>query len=468
MSILHVMENFDIVIIGSGGGSKLTRPAADMGLKVAIIEKSDLGGTCLNRGCIPSKMLIHPADVLTEIDEAKKFRINIESSPKVDVEALVTDVTRVVQEESNSIAPLYESHPNITYFSQEARFVSNKVIEVGGVLISGDKIFIAVGARPFIPPIQGLIQTPFWTSTEALQVKTMPKRLCILGGGYIACELGYYFQKMGVEVTFLVRRDILRHLDDDIQTEFSHVFSNHHQLICGAVVSDVSFKDDLFTLTYEQDDDVHTLTSEALLVATGIRPNSDTLGLQHTDINVDDKGFIKVNDYMQTAVKDVYAFGDVIGRYFFRHSANFEGEFLFNTVVKDQHSVPISYPPVPYAVFTHPQVSGVGVTESECEEEGRSIIVASHHYAASAMGMALQSDHGLVKLIFDLESRVLIGAHIVGREASIMSHMLIAFMVMHATIDDMSRMIYVHPALPEIIRNAVRKALSQFDALKKA
>tara|TARA_B100000427_G_scaffold6109_1_gene5724 strand:+ start:7849 stop:9216 length:1368 start_codon:yes stop_codon:yes gene_type:complete len=454
---MQMIQKFDIIIIGSGGGSKITRPAANLGLNVAVIDHGALGGTCLNRGCIPSKMLIHPADVLSEIRSAHNFHIHLDGPITVDTRSLVDYVSTVVAEESNSIKPLYEAHENITYFSETAQFKSNKEIQVGDQVITADTIFIAVGGRPFIPPIKGLLDTPFWTSTEVLRATKLPKKCVVIGGGYIAVELGYYLQSMGVEVVFLVRNRMIKHEDDTIISLFEDYFSKQYQVVFGANPTKITHQKNEFSIYLDDD---NPIVADALLVATGIQPNSDVLGTDNTDIQCDEQGFIQVDDYLQTAVEGVYAFGDCVGRYQFRHSANFEGQYLFDHVVKDGIKKPIDYPPVPHAIFTNPQVAGVGLTERECQDQKRNYYCGINWYKDSAMGMALKSDKDFVKLLFDAESHCLIGAHIIGKEAATMIHMCILAMNLNATHADLNRMIYIHPALPEVIRNAVRNAIS--------
>ncbi len=452
-----IMKQFDIIVVGSGGGSKITRPAANLGLNVAVIEKDQLGGTCLNRGCIPSKMLIHPADVIREIQDAKRFGITLNDSFVFDSQTFVTDVVEEIKHESDSIKPLYDAHKNITYFHDQAHFVDDYVLKVGDEFITATKIFLAVGTRPYIPPIKGLSDTSFWTSTEALSAITLPKSLVILGGGYIACELGHYFSAMGVDVTFLLRSEFIKSHDDDIKEEFNRVFGSYCRVYNRATVNQIVQQESQFHIDFLDKDDVsQSLVADQVLVATGIVPNSDTLNLASTSIICDESGFIAVNDCLETSLSGVYAFGDVIGRHFFRHTANFEGQYLFDTVIKHQLQQPISYRPVPYAMFTHPQVAGVGVTEAECIKKGIDFVVGKNSYKDSAMGMALRSEYGFVKLIFERVSTRLIGAHIIGREASTLIHMLIAFMNMNAGYDDVVETIYIHPALSEIIRNAAR------------
>ncbi|GAB4187800.1 MAG: dihydrolipoyl dehydrogenase [Simkaniaceae bacterium] len=457
------MKEYDVIVIGAGGGVKLVLPAADLGYKVALVEKERAGGTCLNRGCIPSKMLIHPADVMTIIREARRFGISV-FDVQADFSGMVQWVSKTVDQESASIPPNYYKHPNVDYYNREARFVSENVLMIDGQRITAKKIFLAVGARPNIPPIKGLEKTPYMTYREALRNTKRPEKLLVIGGGYIAAELGFFYGALGTKVQFLVRSELLRKEDRDIRKEFARVFEKKFSVHYGWHPLEVSFQDNAFHLQCQKDTgEKGVFTSDALLVVTGVVPWTDSLGLEHTGIEIDACGYIKVDDYLQTTQPGVWAFGDCIGRYLYRHTANFEGEYLFRTLFKEPSREPIAYPPVPHAIFSHPQIGSVGKKEDDLTREGREYIVGKNNYADSAMGMALRSDYGFAKLLFDKKDRTLIGAHIIGEEASDMIHMLIAFMYKKATVDDLNHMIYIHPALPEIVRNAARKALKAFE-----
>jgi mycothione reductase len=456
-------KHVDVITIGSGGGAKISSPAASMGFKVAVIEKDRLGGTCLNRGCIPSKMLIHPADVAIQIKEARRYDIHNNPQFTVDFAKLINRISATVDSDSDKIVASYSKHPNITYIKGEAKFIDNKTVEVNGEQLTADKIFIAVGARPYIPHIPGLEGTPYMTSTEALRNTTLPESMVILGGGYIACEIGHAYGALGTKTHFLVRSCLLRQEDAEIAAEFNKVFSQYHDVQIGAVPTQVEYANNRFTVHYTQNGHTKSLTAAALLVATGIKSNTDTLDLINTNIELTSRGFINVNEYLESSVEGVYALGDCIGNYFFRHSVNFEGEYLFDHIFGGKSRIPIAYPPVPHAVFTYPQVAGVGKTEEELKKEGVDYIVGFNPYKSSAMGMALLSESGFCKLLFDRKSKKLLGGHIIGDEASNMVHMVIAFMNMNATLDDMLRTIYIHPALPEIVRNAARKAKTALD-----
>ncbi len=457
------MKKFDLITIGSGGGAKIYSPAASMGFKVAVIEKDRLGGTCLNRGCIPSKMLIHPADVAIEIKEAHRFDIHNNPRLNVNFAKLVERISQTVDADSNKIEKSCANHPNISLFRGTAKFVDNKVIEINNERITADKIFIAVGTRPTIPNIPGLAGTPFMTSNEALRNTILPSSMIIIGGGYIGCELGSAYGALGAKTTFLARSKLLRAQDAQIAAEFQKVFSRYHDVRLGAIPTKVEYSNNAFSAHYTQDGKDSSVSAQALLVATGITSNADTLDLINTDIALQPGNFIKVNEHLETSVPDVFALGDCIGKYFFRHSVNFEGEYLFDHVFGGKPESPINYPPMPHAVFTHPQVAGVGATEEELKTKGIDYVVGFNPYKNSAMGMALLSDHGFCKILVERESRRILGGHIIGPQAPDMIHMIIAYMNMNATLDDMLRTIYIHPSLPEIIRNAARKAKLALD-----
>ncbi|TGK44022.1 FAD-dependent oxidoreductase, partial [Leptospira gomenensis] len=320
------------------------------------------------------------------------------------------------------------------------------------------RIFIAAGARPAIPDIPGLDSVPFMTSREALRRTELPRSMIVIGGGFIALELGFAYSAFGTDVTFLVRDRMLKHEDKEITDEFERIFTQSHNVLLRSKIQKIEYSENMFFADVIADGKTVRLEAEALLVATGVRANTDLLGLENTEIQTDERGYIRVNEYLETSVPNVYALGDVIGRYFYRHSVNFEGEFLFRTLYREKKRVPIEYPPVPHAVFTHPQVAKVGKTEEELILENVDYISVKNPYSASATGMARLSDSGFIKLLAEKKTGRVLGAHAIGDEASNVIHLFILLMTMNGTVDDLLRMIYIHPALPEIARNAARKA----------
>ncbi|MDC0506199.1 dihydrolipoyl dehydrogenase [Candidatus Gracilibacteria bacterium] len=457
------MKSYDIIIIGSGGGSKL-RPASDLGKTIAIIEDEALGGTCLNKGCIPSKMLIYPSDLATHArEDAKHLHINGLEKPSIDWKALVEDTTAQITADSDSIEPAYEKNPNVTLYKGFGKFVSDKVIEVNGEQITAEKIYVATGSQPSVPPIPGLEGTPFMTSKQALRNTNLPKKMIVIGGGYIAVELGHVYAAAGCDVHFLVRSGMIKAEDKDIREAFEKDFSNRYNVHFGISPSKVEYKNNTFYITIvDKEGSEEIMESDGLFVATGVFPMSGKLGLENTSITTDKRGYIEVNDHLETKASGVYALGDVIGKYLFRHSVNYEGEYLLAQHYRGAKQSPIKYPPVPHAIFSYPQIAGVGVTEDQLikdnQVEGKDYEIAIHNYKNSAMGSAMKAEVGFVKLIADKQTGVLIGAHILGEKSSDLIHMLIVLVSDRKPVSFMlDSMIFIHPALAEVIRNAARK-----------
>jgi mycothione reductase len=466
------VKHYDVIVIGAGAGlPKLARPATNLGLKVALCEKGPLGGTCLNRGCIPSKMLIHPADVAAQIDDAPRIDLEIQGSYKVHFSNLVKRVCSTIDADSESIIPIVLNNKLMDWYRKPAKFIGERTLEIDDeqkTLIKGDRIFIAGGARSKIPDIEGLKGTPFMTSTEALRNPVQPKKLIVIGGGYIACELSHFYASLGTDVHIFVRSNFLNREDEEIRDEFSRVFVSRKNInaYMKKQVHKVHYdeKNKAFTVTYKNDENEDVeLQGDALLVATGITPNSDILQVEKTGVEVSSNGLIKVNEYLETTAPNIWALGDIVGNYQFRHCANMEGEYLNEVVLNLDKSetgkkYPIDYTGMPHAIFTYPQVASVGLTEKKVIEKGISYVKGVNKYSQSAMGMALRSEHGLVKLLIERGTRKILGCHIVGDEASVLIHEVTVLVRKHGTLDDILYSIHIHPALSELVRNAARKA----------
>jgi mycothione reductase len=451
--------HYDIIVLGSGGGAKIARPAARMGLRVALLEKEAVGGTCLNRGCIPSKMLIYPAEVRDLQKRAERYNLLDSRTGRIDFKTLIDRISTTVDGSSDHQRDAFDADAQIDFFPHAGRFVSNHEISVNGEIITGDKIFIATGTEPSLPPIDGLADTPFMTSREALRNTTLPQRLIVIGAGFIAVELGYAYGAFGTQVDFVVRSRFLRGQDDDVVAEFEREFSKHHTVHKGQAPQRIEFADGQFSVHCQDAEGAAVvLQSDALLVASGVRPMTDDLGLEHTDVECSEAGYIRVDSHLRTHAPNVFALGDCVGNYFFRHSVNYEGEYLVRRFLREAIDTPIAYGEVPSAVFTHPQIASVGKTEEQLRADGVDVVVGKAAYAESTPGMARLSDHGLVKVLADRKTHQLLGAHIVGDEASDMIHLFIAMMKKDGTIDDLLDMIFIHPSLPEVARDAVRDA----------
>jgi len=452
------MKKYDIIIIGSGGWTKL-RPLADMWKKIAIIEKSELGWTCLNRWCIPSKMLIYPSDLATTAKEhASWLHVYGLEKPRIDFTSLVHETQRRISADSNSIEPFYENHENITLYKWFWKFIDDKVLEVNGEELTADTIYIATGSNPAIPDIEWLDGTPYMTSKDALENSELPKKMIIIGGGYIAVELWHVYWAAWCDVHFLVRSSMIKAEDRDIREVFEKDFSKRYNVHFWVSPVKVTHKDNTFFVTL---DDWEIIQSDALFVATGVKPMTEQLWLKNTSISIDKKWYIEVDDFLETSVPWVYALWDVVWNYLFRHSVNFEWEYLLNQYQSDSKQK-IIYPPVPHAIFSYPQIAWVWVSEDELIRGWKILWVdyeiASHNYKNSAMWSAMKAEVWFVKLIADKKTGRLIGAHILWEKSSDIIHMLIVIISAGETVKFMlDKMIFIHPALSEVIRNAARK-----------
>ncbi len=451
------MKHYDIIIIWSGWGTKL-RPLADTWKTIAIIEKSELWGTCLNRGCIPSKMLIYPSDLATTAREhASDLHVHGLEAPRIDFKSLVEETQQRISKDSNSIEPFYNTLENITLYKWHAKFLENKIIEVNGEHISADTIYIATGSVPSIPAIEWLADTPYMTSKDALVNSQLPKKMIVIGGWYIAVELGHVYAAAGCDVHFLVRSGMIKAEDKDTREVFEKDFSQRYNVHFWISPVKVEYSDNTFYVTL---DNGEIMQSDALFVATWVMPMTQGLGLENTNITTNKRWYIEVNEYLETKVSWVYALWDVIWNYLFRHSVNYEGEYLLKEYWEEAKN-PIQYPPMPHAIFSYPQVAWVGVTQDELERkwktEGIDYEVAIHNYKASAMWDAMKAQVWFVKLIADKHSGELIGAHIIWEKASDIIHMMIVVISANMTVRFMLEdMIFIHPALSEVIRNAAR------------
>lgn len=452
-------RHYDAIVIGSGGGLKIALPAAEQGYRVALIEPDAFGGTCLNRGCIPSKMLIYPTEFADRIRAAGKLDLRVGQPPRVDFAALIARISKTVDAMSESIQKRCETTANLEVYRQHAQFSGPRAVRAGDVELSADRIFIATGSRPAIPDIPGLAGTPYMTSQQVLRHTQLPERPLVLGGGYIAVELGNAWRAAGSRPTFLVRSRLLRHEDREIGDLFSARFKQRNHVIQGFQPQAVRHDGGMFTIRGVTPEGTRqTVYGDALLVATGVTPNTEHLALARAGIEQTPDGGIKVDDGLRTTARGVYALGDVICRYRFRHTVNREGEYLMKTAFATQPPAPLDYGPVPHAVFGDPEVAAVGMTEEAVRGKGMAYAVGRADYADSNQGLARQLDGGRCKILVDRVSRRLLGAHLLGDEASTMIQILIVLMKTGGTLDDLLDTIFIHPALPEIVRDAARDA----------
>lgn len=448
------MKSFDLIVIGAGSGLDVAVEAANRGLKTAIIEEGPLGGTCLNRGCIPSKMVIHSADVAEEIKKANVFGLKASLSG-VDFKKVTSRASHTVDEDSKSIEQALRVGRNPVLFKSRARFIAPYTLQAGTEKITGKKIVIAAGARPIIPPIPGLDNVPYLTSTEALRLTKLPKSMIIIGGGYIGAEMGHFYAALGCKVTVIQRGSLLLSREDkEVSELFTKLWKQKYGGVCNCDVTKVEKKGKNIFVHTKHDGKEKIFTAEKLLIATGVKPNSDTLDVVKTGVKTNDKGFIAVNKYLETSARNIWALGDIAGVYLFKHSANLEAEYVLANLSERRKAV--DYYPMPHAIFTNPQVAGVGMTEQEVQQRKIPYAIGRYDYKNTGMGAAIEEREGFVKFIVHKKSKEILGCHILGPDASTLIHEVVVVMKAdrRKALDILRSAVHVHPALSEVVQRA--------------
>ena len=426
--------------------------ALEQGLKVAIVEKGPLGGTCLNRGCIPSKIMIYPADVIRLLQDARAVGVNAKIEG-VDFDLIMKRTWDAVLEDRHHMEEAVRQNPDIKIYHDVGYFLSDYIMQVKDEIFSAKKIVIASGARPIVPDIPGLSEAGFLTSETVFSIKKQPASLIIIGGGYIAAEMGHFFSSIGTAVTIVGRNpELVPHEEPEVSSllkrkmsEKMRVLTNSEPITVktGGSSKQVTIRDRYSGKTFDA-------SAEEVLVAAGIRSNTDLLKVERTGVEVDAKGWIKVNKYLETSKKNVWALGDAIGKYQYRHTANYESEVVAQNALFNMH-VQVDEHAVPHAIFAYPQIGSVGLTEAEAGKN-RPIYVGVGQYADVAKGYAMAEKDGFVKVVVDAETQKILGAHIIGPEAPVLVQQVVY--LMNAGDEDympLARAQTIHPALSEVV-----------------
>jgi dihydrolipoamide dehydrogenase len=450
-------EEYDLVVVGSGSGLDVANAAVNSGWDVAVIEKDALGGTCLNRGCIPSKHLLAHADVARTVQRADEYHIDAEITD-VDFAAIVRETNADVDEDSENIERGWQEADDRTLVQGEAQFVGDRTLGVDGRELHGEHVLVAVGTRPAIPPIEGIEDVPYLTSTEALRLEERPDSLVVVGGGYIAAELGHFFGTFGTDVSIVGRRPhLLPETDPEVGDAFTESFARRHTVHAGYEVTAVEDTDGGVRVTaraWPDGDDEVSVEGDELLVAAGRRPNTDVLDAESGGIETDGDGFVETDEYLRTSAENVWALGDVVGEYLLKHSANHEARTVARNLLTDQLEA-VDYTAMPYGVFTDPEVAGVGATTDDLREQGRRYAVNTYPYTGTARGQAFKADDGLVKAIVDPDDGTILGCHVVGPEATtLIQEVVVAMKAGSGTVHDIRESVHIHPAMTEVVSRA--------------
>lgn len=454
------MKTFDLIIIGAGRASNLAVTAGKAGKKVALIEKSTLGGTCPNRGCVPSKLLIGYAHVANAIKESNRHFINA-TIDKIETEKIFKETNNYV----SKIDGRYQSrfNDNVTVFKGLGSFVSNNIVQVNNEQLTAPKIVIATGTKPIKPEHEKA-----WSSDDIFPLKgNIPKSITIVGSGFIACELAGFFSAVGIETTLLVRsQNLLGKEDSDIQEVFKQEFQQKVNIEFDTSASNISYENEQFTMSLDNKNGTKkNHKSDALLYATGRESNAQSLNLENTSIQTNERGFIKRDAFFETTAKGVYVVGDAAGVHMLQHAAAYEINHL-GKILLEGCTEPLQFKYMPHAVFTDPEIASVGITQQEAKENNTEYVTTTTNWLASAKAMSTRLKYPVTKFIVNPKNYEILGCHMIGPESSTMMHQVLSVMHIDNDIRHLKEMLYIHPALSEALLPAaveVVKAIENYN-----
>ena len=453
------VRHFDLCIIGTGSGNSIIDDRFDQ-MSVALVEMGTFGGTCLNVGCIPSKMFVHPADLAASTVEATRLGIDLDLRG-VRWREIRDRIFGRIDPKAADGRSFRQRSDNVTVFDAQARFVGPRELDVGAAeTITADRLVLAAGSRPVIPDLAGLASVDFHTSDTVMRLPELPRSMIVIGGGYISAEFAHVFSAFGVSVTVLSRSEVLlRREDAEIAKRFTELLGRRTDVRLETSVELIEKSPDGRVRVYisgSQGGQQESLEAEILLIATGRAPNGDTLDLSLAGIEVDDDGFIVVDDYQRTTAEGVFALGDVCSQQQLKHVANQDARVVQHNLLHPDSMITSDRRSVPRAVFSMPQVASVGLTESEAKEQGVDYVVSRQDYGETAFGWAMEDTDHFVKIIADAKSKIILGAHLIGPQASSLIQPLIQAMSFEQPAPEVARGQYwIHPAMTEVIENAL-------------
>ena len=441
---------YHAIIIGSGqGGTPLARRLADLGKTVALIERQELGGTCINTGCTPTKTMIASAQVAHYTRHATRWGVRT-TGVTVDLPAIVARKDRIVQQFRAGHQRRVDARANLHLYRGEARFLTPHEIKVGTDVLEGDHIFIDTGTRPSIPRVPGLAGVSYLTNATIMELRALPDHLVVLGGGYIGLEFGQMFRRFGSAVTVIHQHgQILPREDADVVAELQKSLEAEGlHFLLHARTSKVEQHNGQIRVTLEGPDGSQTISGSHLLVATGRAPNTDALELDKAGVETDPAGFIKVNSRLETNVPGIWALGDVKGGPAFTHISYNDYQIIYGNLVEGK-KLSTEHRIVPYAVFTDPQLGGVGITEKEARARGYRLKIGSVPMTAVARAIEREETAGLMKLVVDATTDRILGAAILGAEGGELVQILSTLMLADLPYTVLRGAIYIHPTLAE-------------------
>ena len=448
------LKHYEIVVIGAGpGGYAAAFRAADLGKRVLLIDRdNELGGVCLNRGCIPSKALLHISKVMSEAEHLSKMGVTY-SKPAIDIDQVRAHINKIVSQLNGGIAQMAKAR-KVDTIQGLAAFKSNSELNIetedGHISISFDKCIIAAGSTSAMIPGVPNDHPSILTSKTALDLVDIPEKLLVIGGGVIGLELGQVYAALGSRVSVVeFLPTLLPGTDPDLVKPLQRKLKNQFEsiLVSSKVISVEANEDDTVTVAIENDKGIKRESLNKVLVSVGRKPNSSFLNLDSTDIEMDDFGFINVDVYQRTSIKNIFAIGDIAGNPMLAHKATHEGKVAAE--VASGHPAAFDARAIPSVVYTDPEVAWAGLTEIEAKEKNISYESGDFPWAASGKALAIGANQGKTKILFDPETKQVLGVGIVGPGAGdLISEGMLAI-EMGADAEDIGLTIHPHPTLSE-------------------
>jgi len=461
-------ENFDadLVIIGAGpGGYVAAIRAAQLGAKVIVVEKEFLGGTCLNWGCIPSKALIASVERLQHVQHADKLGVKVSGEATIDFEAMMARKDKIVQTQRGGVGMLFKKN-GIKHVEGFASFIDPHHIEVTKdgqkEKISAKTFVLAMGSSVIhipIPGLEGGRDKNVWTSDDAVHAPFVPKRMAILGGGAVGCEFGYVFNGLGSEVTVVeMMPQLLPMMDSDLGVELAKLLARQGLKIrTGATIEKCERSGEAWKVTIKKGTDVEVIEVDVVLLGVGRKANTENMNLEKIGVQLHRRGVSLLDDTMRTHVPNIYAIGDVTGRIQLAHVASAEGIVAVTNAITGSEKK-MDYKAVPSCVYTSPEVSSVGMTQSEAESKGYEVAVGKFNFRPLGKAMATTEQDGFVKVVCEKKYGEVLGVHMIGAHVTDMIHEGVVALKLEATLEYMVDCIHAHPTMSEAVLEAFEDA----------
>ncbi|MEJ2243202.1 MAG: dihydrolipoyl dehydrogenase [Candidatus Bathyarchaeota archaeon] len=460
------MKNYDLISVGSGSAMAIVEAFIQENpkAKIAVIEKDTPGGICLTRGCIPSKLLLYPAEIVRTIEKAKNFGIDSEIK-NIDFKAVMERMRNIIQTDITNIREGLTQSKHVDFYPEPAEFTAPYTLKIGKETIKAKMIILGVGSKPFIPPIKGLEKTGYLTSDSILNINMLPKSIVIVGAGYIAAEYGHFLSAMGAKVTIIGDMpQFIPSEEPEVSAVAQKKLAEHVTIYTNHRVQETKLNSDgkkhVVAVNLETKKKLE-VTADEIFVATGRKSLSDLLHPEKGGIKTDSRGWIAVNEYLETSQPNVWALGDANGQYPFKHVANQEAAVVFYNAVLEK-KIKVDYHAVPHAVFSYPEIASVGLGEKAAiEQYGMDkVLIGFYRYEDTAKGEAMNEKDSFVKVILEQKTKKILGAHIVGSQASVLIHEIIPLMyTKNQTATPLLESMHIHPALSEVVERAFRSLM---------